>query len=457
MRGCSEVPAVATPAWRQSRLMQWIPVFPAPVPRLLGSSLVFVMGRAVSLPLVVLYLAQALQLSQTRIGWMLAFASLVATLSGPLAGMLADRIAKTRLMAIACMIAAAAVLMLSVSPNAGFAMLALAAIEAALVLRSVSLKALLADYLPGELRARAFSMNYLMINLGFTIGPLIGAGLFAYWIAAPFWLAAIFILAAGWMVRDSAMQRSQAASLPLAESSAAKTSLRETLQALRSDRILLLFTLASILTSFVFGRFISGYLAQYLIAVYGAQQAAGTITTVLVTNAVMVVCLQYLVGSRMQNRHLLRWITAGVGFYLLGLTGYAVSDSKLSWILATVVFSLGEIIVVPCEYLFIDLIAPSSQRGAYYGVQTLASLGTALNAVVCAYLLTHAGSTAMFATLIIAGLLGVTLYATGWFLRQRRAVQITSCDPHATPEFHEYSDAIRLLAGNAVRGLRNLS
>jgi hypothetical protein len=44
---------------------------------------------------------------------------------------------------------------------------------------------------------------------------------------------------------------------------------------LRSDRILLLFTLASILTSFVFGRFISGYLAQYLIAVYGAQQAAG--------------------------------------------------------------------------------------------------------------------------------------------------------------------------------------
>jgi hypothetical protein len=32
----------------------------------------------------------------------------------------------------------------------------------------------------------------------------------------------------------------------------------------------------------------------------------------------------------------------------------------------------GEIIVVPCEYLFIDLIAPASQRGAYYGVQTLA-------------------------------------------------------------------------------------
>jgi hypothetical protein len=62
----------------------------------------------------------------------------------------------------------------------------------------------------------------------------------------------------------------------------------------------------------------------------------------------------------------------------------------------------------------------------------------------------------MFATLIVAGL-PVTLYATGWFLRQRRAVQTNTCDPHATPESHEYSDAIRLLAGNAVRGLRNLS
>ena len=68
MSGCSGVPAVTTAAWRQSRLMQWIPAFPAPVPRLLGSSLIFVMGRAVSLPLVVLYLSQALQLSQTQIG-----------------------------------------------------------------------------------------------------------------------------------------------------------------------------------------------------------------------------------------------------------------------------------------------------------------------------------------------------------------------------------------------------
>ena len=457
MSGCSGVPAVTTAAWRQSRLMQWIPAFPAPVPRLLGSSLIFVMGRAVSLPLVVLYLSQALQLSQTHIGWMLGFASLIATLSGPLAGMLADRYAKTRLMAIACLIAAAAVLMLSVSPNAGFAVLALAAIEAALVLRSVSLKALLADYLPGELRARAFSMNYLMINLGFTIGPLIGAALFAHWIAAPFWLAAIFVLAAGWIVRDSAMQRSQAASPQLTEAVVAKTSLRETLQALRSDRILLLFTLASILTSFVFGRFISGYLAQYLIALYGARQAAGNITSVLVTNAVMVVALQYLVGSRIQNRYLLRWITAGVGFYLAGLLAYAAADSKISWVLATVVFSVGEIIVIPCEYLFIDLIAPPNQRGAYYGVQTLASLGTALNAVVCAYLLTHAGSTAMFATLILAGVLGVALYALGWHLRHRAVQRAALPDAHALPEQHEYSDAVRMLSRNAVRGLRNLT
>jgi hypothetical protein len=207
--------------------------------------------------------------------------SLVATLSGPLAGMLrpyrrdalngnrphdrrggsadAQRFAER-----------------------WFAMLALLAIEAALVLRSVSLKALLAGLLVPVNCAPCIFHELPDDQSGIHDRPADWRRLIYLLDCCAILAGCNLYLAAGWMVRDSAMQRSQeVSSLPLAESSAAQPVCVKLLQALRSDRILLLFTLASILTSFVFGRFISGYLAQYLIAVYGAQQYARTSMTAL--------------------------------------------------------------------------------------------------------------------------------------------------------------------------------
>ena len=383
--------------------------FPVTVIRLLLSSFVFVMGRAVALPFMALYLTEHLGMNQQAIGWVLGGSIFFSTLFGLYAGYLADRMNKSLLMMLACLIVAVCTALLTVAAHALAALLALICIESALTMRGISLKAMLADLLPPEQRPRAFSLNYMLINMAFSIGPLFGAWLFAIKISAPLWLAAAFSLMASQVL---GFQRS----VPTAHGNEVKakpTSFKETLRVLRSDRRLILFTTGSILTSFVFGRFVSGYLSQYLILSKGTQAAAQLLPYVLMTNAVTVVLLQYPVGKLMQAKYLFRWVTLGAMLYVLGLLGFMHAAHPLSWVLATLAFTIGEVIVIPCEYMFIDMIAPADKRGSYYGAQSLATFGAAFNPLVCGYLLAHFPTDVMFWVLIAAACLGIVMYYAG--------------------------------------------
>jgi MFS family permease len=78
----------------------------------------------------------------------------------------------------------------------------------------------------------------------------------------------------------------------------------------------------------------------------------------------------------------------------------------LHWSLAVAIFTLGEIIVFPAEYMFIDRIAPTHLRGMYYGAQNLSNLGGALGPVLCGFALATQSAHFMFymlAAFIVAG------------------------------------------------------
>lgn len=399
--------------------------FPSTVIRLLLSSFVFVMGRAVALPFMALYLSDSLGLDQQAVGWIMGGSIFFSTLFGLYAGYLADRLDKRRLMMFACIAVALCSLLVTVSAFALAALLALACIESALALRSIALKAMLADLLPPDQRPRAFSMNYMLINMAFAIGPVLGAWLFAYQVAAPLMISAIFSLLASQMVGYQAKPKTTPA--PAMTVADAKPGFGSTLASLKNDRRLIFFTLGSVLTSFVFGRFVSGYLSQYLILSRGTQATAKLIPYILITNAVTVVVLQYPVGKLMQQKYLFRWVTLGVSLYALGLLGFMQADSVMSWVMATLAFTLGEVIVIPCEYLFIDMIAPADKRGSYYGAQSLATFGAAFSPVVCGFLLAHFRSAVMFWTLITAALMGVVLYYAG--TRARASLPVVAEEP----------------------------
>ncbi|MFZ6744919.1 MFS transporter [Undibacterium sp. JH2W] len=442
--------------------------FPNAVIRLLCSSFVFVMGRAVALPFMALYLTEHLALNQQVIGWILGGSIFFSTLFSLYAGYLADRLSKNFLMKTAGVVVAICTVSLTVAPNAWTVLLALMCIESALTLRGISLKATLADLLPPEQRAKAFSFNYMLINVAFSLGPLLGAWLFAIKLTGPLWLAAGFSLLASQVLGKPAVTNKVSA-----EIKSSPAGFKATMRVLRSDRRLVLFSMGSVLTSFVFGRFVSGYLSQYLIVSQGAQAAAQLLPFILISNAVTVVLLQYPVGKLMQQKYLFRWVSLGATLYAVGLFGFMHASTAMSWVVATLVFTVGEVIVIPCEYMFIDMIAPADKRGSYYGAQSLAMFGAALNPVVCGFLLAHFHSDVMFWVLISAALLGVLMYFAGTHSQAGKAgkpaqiveepMSTIAAMPEVLPEASKPQasspvlTASQQLAGNRIKKLFPLS
>lgn len=386
--------------------------YPPAVRRLLFGTVVFVMGRSVGLPYLAVYLTERMGVSAETLGWLLGGSVFFATVFGLYAGYLADRINKRTLLLAACAMLALACVGVTVTTQLVLVFAALCCMEAAVTLQKIALKALLADWLEPAQRAKAFSLNYTLTNVAFSLGPVLGAMAFGLEHAAPLWLSAAFALATTQVVGPSV---GRPAIGPMGASLPAHTpaSFRETLNDLRNDRQLVMITLGGVLTAFVFGRFVTGYLSQYLIHTQGPEGAAQTMPAILLTNALVVIAMQYPIGRKIAQPFVFRWIVVGVGFYVLGLWGFMHAHSVFTWVLATAAFTVGEVITIPADYLLVDRIAPAHKRGSYYGAQGLSGFGAALCPVVCGYLLASYQPPTMFWVLMVSAAASIWFYYRG--------------------------------------------
>lgn len=181
---------------------------------------------------------------------------------------------------------------------------------------------------------------------------------------------------------------------------------------LLQDYRLVCFTLGGLLSAVVFGQF-AAYLSQYLVVTTTPETTYRIISAALATNALTVIGLQYAIGRRISHRHLSRWLAAGLSMFILGLAGFALSTTVVLWVISMVIFTIGEIIVFPAEYMFIDKIAPDHLRGMYYGAQNLASLGAALGPVLCGIVLASQPPHYIFYMLALFIVAGGLFYCLG--------------------------------------------
>ncbi|MBQ5008941.1 efflux MFS transporter YdeE, partial [Klebsiella pneumoniae] len=76
-------------------------------------------------------------------------------------------------------------------------------------------------------------------------------------------------------------------------------------------------------------------------------------------------------------------MTAGTLCFVIGLVGFIFSgNSLLLWGMSAAVFTVGEIIYAPGEYMLIDHIAPPGMKASYFSAQSLGWLGAAINPLV---------------------------------------------------------------------------
>ncbi|MDF0729459.1 MFS transporter [Pseudomonas entomophila] len=387
--------------------------------RLMLCSLTLVISRSLTSPLLALFLTTQLGLAQHDVGLLIGIAALSGTLLGLYGGYVVDRFDKRRLLGLAMGSTAVGFLLLTFAQNAVQAALILVLTESASALFVIGSKAMLGDYLAVEHRARAFSLRYTLTNIGYATGPMLGVVLVGVHPLAPFWTSsAVALLSLSLMIAVPPGTRAS-------PSGQAPTRFLAVLAAVRNDRVLLLFTAGSLLNAVVHGRF-TIYLSQYLLVKYPPEQAMTTLSALLACNALTVIVLQFQFGRLLQRDNLARWMAVGAVLFIGGLLGFIYADNLTSWCLAMFVFTLGEMILLPAEFLFIDTLAPERLKGSYYGFQNLAALGGALSPVLCGYLLGHGAPGSMFVALMATALCGGGLCAAACaWARQRRAQEDT--------------------------------
>ncbi|ASE84750.1 TPA: efflux MFS transporter YdeE [Citrobacter koseri] len=372
---------------------------------LLASSLLLTIGRGATLPFMTIYLNRQYDLSVVLIGYAMTVALTIGVIFSLGFGILADKFDKKRYMLLAISAFLLGFIAIPLVHSVTLVVLLFALINCAYSVFATVLKAWFADNLSATTRSKIFSLNYTVLNIGWTVGPPLGTLLVMQSINLPFWLAAIcsafpLVFIQTWVKR---------AETPVEGTTASVWSPSVLLR----DKALLWFTLSAFLASFVSGAFAS-CISQYVMVVANGNFAEKVVAVVLPVNAAIVVSLQYAVGRRLTTANIRPLMAAGTICFVAGLVGFMISgNSLLLWGLSAAVFTIGEVIYAPGEYMLIDNIAPAGMKASYFSAQSLGWLGAAVNPLVSGVILTTLPAWSLFAVLIVAIILAWALMLKG--------------------------------------------
>lgn len=387
-----------------------------------GTALV-VMARAMSMPFLAIYLVRRTGLDAATIGLVIGTGALAGTFGGFIGGWLSDACGRSRILLGSILAAAAAFAGLHFAGTLWQMLLANVVIGLAAAFYDPVSKAMISDRLAPERRLRAFSHRYVAINVGFAIGPPLGAYLGLVEDAAAFLVTAsvylLFFLAV-WVVA-----RSDAAAPVGSMAHGAGRDAPRALQAIAGDRRLLLFTVGSTFALAVHGQ-MSVTFSQYLNAAF--SDGVKMFAWLMSINAVTVVVSQPALRQIGEHKGALTAVVLGALGLSLGAIGFAQSPGFV-WLAASmVVFTWGEVLLVPAEYSILDSITPERMRGAYYGAHSLSSAGNLLGPWLGGLALVHWGGAWLFYSMAAVALLSMGVFLAGSRLGSSAAQPVASVE-----------------------------
>ena len=311
------------------------------------------------LPFIALYANQELKVSEGDAGLVLASYGIGAFVTAPFAGKLSDKIGTLRMMKISLFCTGSFLFLYSFITNY-FLFLSLTFVWAILseAFRPASMS-FISSEITSDRRKTAFALQRLAINLGMSIGPVIGGILSTINFHLLFYVDGFTSLAAATFLVFS----------PLKTHTSAEPSIDEKIVtqkrvAVFKDRRLLYFLLALIPVEMVFFQHI-GALPLFIVSDLGFSTAVfGLLTAV---NTVLIIFIEVPLNDAMRNWDdrkslALGALLCGIGFGLMAFT-----NTIPPIVLLIVIWTFGEMIFFPSSGEYVAKIAPEKQRGEYMG------------------------------------------------------------------------------------------
>ncbi|MDX3458722.1 MFS transporter [Streptomyces sp. ME02-8801-2C] len=376
------------------------------------------LANSVTVPFLAVFLHRELGLQPGMIGFIIGSSVFFSISAGFVGGALSDILGRTRLLLISLLGVIGSFVGLYYSQG----VVAVFVFNATMALSTSSFgpvgKALLSDLVPPGRRVKWFSYQYMTTNMGYAVGPVVGAAVGLAGDRSAFLVGAlgygVYLLGLGGVLRltSSSASAGEPGRTAAGEGQtqlfgSVLKGLADSARVVATDARLLFLILAGLLLEAVHGR-VSSLLAQHLSG--GFADGTAILGYVLTTNAVTVVVLQLSVSRFMDKRNPVTAIVVGGLLTVLGMAGFAFAENIWHFVAAMVVFSLGEILIYPAEFAIIDRIAPEDRRGSYFGAQTFAQLGVFIGPYTGGLLLAAYGGTTMFLGVGSFALASVVIY-----------------------------------------------
>lgn len=380
-------------------------------------------GASMIWPFLMIYLSNRLGLPLAQVGVLMTINAVSSVASSFLAGFLADRLGRKGVMLVSLFAEAGLFVALAWAETyAAFA--ALMALRGfANPLYRVGADAMLADLIPPEERAEAYSLIRMINNAGIAIGPILGGMLAAQSYTLAFYAAAtgmaLYALLLTFFARETLARDWPRGEEPLA------SRLRYAYLPVLTDRRFMPF-ISLVMFGWVTATLMWIIMPKYACDHFGiTENVYGPIPT---TNALMVVFLQVFVTQFTRRHPPLAMISLGMFLYALANGLVALSGGFWGFWFAMVVMTLGELVIVPTASTHTANLAPPDMRGRYMSIFGLTwSFGQGVGPVLGGLLNDNFGPRAIWLGGMTIGLLS----AFGLFLLARRA---SAPHPLAAPD-----------------------
>ena len=359
-----------------------------------------------TLPFLSIYLSRHMDLSPIVIGLTVGMSPLMATVGGFIGGHLSDRFGRKPVMLISIFTVALVYFGFTAATGQEWFILLNALNGLCNSFFEPTSQALMADLTDKEKRMKVYSLRYTAMNIGASVGPLVGAYLastsakLSFAITGTTYLLYSFVLVI--LLKKFV--------LPQAGHSKKVVSFGDAFTILRTDKALRYLIIGIILVNMGYVQ-IDSNLPQILEGTVG--NGIIIFSTLITINAVMVVFLQMPISHVAEKFRLMQVMVVGTVFMAAGLVAFSFVNGWTTAILAIVLLTIGEILIFPSNSMMIDQLAPEHLRGTYFGAAQFRKIGNFLGPLIGGYLLSQFQGQIMFWILSITTLGGVVFFSAG--------------------------------------------
>lgn len=368
------------------------------------------------LPFLVLYLTRTLGITPAHAALSLTVYGIAALITMPVAGRLTDVLGPLTVIKTSLFLSGVLLFLFPLAHS--FATILAITFLFAILNESVRPPSLsmISDLVAPAQRKPAFALSRLAVNLGMSVGPAIGGvlALFSFrWLffvdGATSILAGIVIMLARWDVTrlkpshdpdwsepsELGSEIEADSVVPLAAAHPAAD-----LRAFRNRRMLY-FLAAMIPVQIVFFQLTS---TLPLFLVHNLHLPESFYGTVFTLNTLLIVAIEVPLNTAMAHWPHRRTLTLGALLYAIGFGAFALVKGPAQVFAAVIIWTFGEMILLPGSSAYAAEIAPAGRRGEYMGLYTMSfSFAFALGPFLGAELLQRWGPHGLWGAAFVSG------------------------------------------------------